>query len=100
MANSDPWGGVWQIYVDLAARSGAIGAGAVDSEFAAATEQALIDEGSRILEEHYDDFTRVIATTPEATLVMSIGAAMGWTFQVGGEPIDARAAYPVVFGER
>lgn len=88
----------WQLMVQVAARTGAIGAGAVDPAAAARAEQALIDEGSAILEEHYLPERDTFEQTDDSVRVLATGAAMGWTYEVAGEPVNARATYRNAFG--
>jgi len=88
----------WQLMVQVAARTGAIGAGAVDPAAAAQAEQALIDEGSAILAEHYLPERDTFEQTDDSVRVLATGAAMGWTYEVAGEPVNARATYRNAFG--
>lgn len=82
----------WQTLAQVAARTGAIGAGSQYPEAAAAAEAALIEAGSKILTDNLDE-DGLVDVTDDTKRVMATGAAMGWEYDVGGTIYDARASF-------
>jgi len=91
--NSD----AWQMLVQMALGSGAMGSGAVDLEAAAATEDVLRKAGAEILAANIDSDGSLSATAA-VTRVLATGAAMNWTFSVDGQDLDPRQAFADLAG--
>ena len=77
----------WQMLVHLAARTGVIGAGAVDEDLARDAEGILRTTGGQILEMNIGSDGQLVAND-HTVRVLTTGAAMGWTFEVNGLDVD------------
>lgn len=100
----DTWPGQWQQLVQIAARTGAIGAGSALPASAVVVEQVLTDYGSAVLTAYYDPDARGpglggIPENEDTHRVIATGAAMGWTFEVNGFDLDARQLWLLFYEE-
>jgi hypothetical protein len=95
--------GQWQQLVQIAARTGAIGAGSAVPAGAARAEQELVDYGSAVLTAYYEPDARgpglgSIPQNEDTQRVIATGVAMGWTFEVDGIDLDAGQLWLELYG--
>ena len=80
-----------QALTQLAVRTGAIGAGAYNSNRAAQAESVLHSHAERILKQNVDpNDKRQLIVNDDVVATMSLGAAMGWEFQIRGQTLNAQ----------